>query len=51
MGKRDDVDLPKNYYYNDDPMQAPLVTWRAHANLFLQQLDRLLRLPGDTIQY
>ena len=34
MGKRDDVDLPKNYYYNDDPMQAPLVTWRAHANLF-----------------
>ena len=30
---RDDVDLPKNYYHNDDPTQAPLVTWRAHANL------------------
>ena len=34
MGKRDDVELPKNYYYNDDPNEAPLVTWRAHANLF-----------------
>ena len=34
MGKRDDVELPKNYYYHDDPNEAPLVTWRAHANLF-----------------
>lgn len=30
---RDDVDLPKNYYINDDPEQGPMVTWRAHANL------------------
>ena len=30
---RDDVDLPKNYYLNDDPEQGPMVTWRAHANL------------------
>lgn len=30
---RDDVDLPLNYYRNDDPSQKPLVTWRAHANL------------------
>ena len=29
-----DVDLPKNYYYHDDPTEEPLVTWRAHANLF-----------------
>ena len=34
MGKRDDVELPKNYYYHDDPNEEPLVTWRAHANLF-----------------
>ena len=34
LGKRDDVDLPKNYYYHDDPTEEPLVTWRAHANLF-----------------
>ena len=33
MGVRDDVDLPKHYYMNDDPTQSPLVTWRAHANL------------------
>ena len=30
---RDDVELPVNYYRNDDPLQEPLVTWRAHANL------------------
>ena len=30
---RDDVDLPKHYYLNDDPDRGPLVTWRAHANL------------------
>ena len=34
MGKRDDVELPKNYYCHDDPNEEPLVTWRAHANLF-----------------
>ena len=31
---RDDVDLPKNYYRDNDPAKGPLVTWRAHANLF-----------------
>ena len=30
---RDDVEMPRNYYLNDDPSQPPLVTWRAHANL------------------
>ena len=34
IGKRDDVDKPKNYYLDDDPANGPLVTWRAHANLF-----------------
>ena len=32
-GIRDDVDLPKNYYRDDNPENPPLVTWRAHANL------------------
>ena len=32
-GQRDDVELPRNYYRNDDPSQGPLVTWRALANL------------------
>lgn len=31
--KRDDVEMPKNYYRNDDPELPPNVTWRAHANL------------------
>lgn len=33
LGKRDDVDMPKNYYRENDPQKAPNVTWRAHANL------------------
>lgn len=33
VGVRDDVDLPKNYYRDDDPDKGPIVTWRAHANL------------------
>lgn len=32
-GKRDDVELPKNYYRDNDPAKEPLVTWRSHANL------------------
>ena len=32
-GSRDDVELPRHYYRNDDPCQKPVVTWRAHANL------------------
>lgn len=27
------IEVPKNYYPNDDDTQEPLVTWRAHANL------------------
>ena len=33
-GIRDDVELPRNYDAGDDPLRPPLVTWRAHANLF-----------------
>ena len=32
-GIRDDVELPKNYYRDDNPDNSPVVTWRAHANL------------------
>ncbi len=27
------VQIPSNYYKNDDPAEAPLVRWRGHANL------------------
>ena len=30
---RDDVDMPVNYYRDNNPDNEPLVTWRAHANL------------------
>ena len=32
-GIRDDVDMPANYYRDNNPANEPLVTWRAHANL------------------
>ncbi len=31
---RDDVDVPVDYYTDNDPERGPHVTWRAHANLF-----------------
>jgi len=33
-GVRDDVELPRNYYKDDNPLNPPIVSWRAHANLF-----------------
>lgn len=33
MGKRDDVDMPRNYYKDNNPSNPPVVRWRAHANL------------------
>lgn len=33
-GIRADVELPRNYYRDDNPANPPVVTWRAHANLF-----------------
>lgn len=34
LGKRDDVDMPVNYYKDDNPDNEPIVTWRSAANLF-----------------
>jgi len=28
------IEIPKNYYPDDDPSKTPIVRWRAHANLF-----------------
>jgi homoserine O-succinyltransferase/O-acetyltransferase len=28
-----EIDIPKNYFCNDDPAQAPIHRWRAHGNL------------------
>ena len=33
LGKRNDVEVPKHYYRDENPTNGPLVTWRAHANL------------------
>ncbi|NLL93960.1 MAG: homoserine O-succinyltransferase [Clostridiales bacterium] len=32
MEKGLDINIPKNYYENDDPSIPPLLTWRGHAN-------------------
>ena len=31
-GKGLDIQIPKNYYPDNDPEQKPLLTWRAHGN-------------------
>ncbi len=28
-----DIDVPKNYFLDDDPGKKPVVTWKSHANL------------------
>lgn len=33
LGKRNDVEMPVNYYRHNNPDEKPLVTWRSHANL------------------
>ena len=33
MAQHKSIHVPDHYYPNDDPSKAPLVTWRAHANL------------------
>lgn len=33
LGKGLPIEMPVNYYINDDPAQGILVRWRAHANL------------------
>jgi homoserine O-succinyltransferase len=29
-----EIEIPKNYFRDDDPSKDPIVTWRGHANLF-----------------
>lgn len=36
LGKGLPIQKPYNYYTDDDPEKAPLVTWRAHGNLLFQ---------------
>ena len=33
LGRGLDIDVPKNYFPNDDPDSKPLVTWRSHGHL------------------
>jgi homoserine O-succinyltransferase len=34
LAKGLDIEMPENYYIDNDPSKAPFVRWRAHANLF-----------------
>lgn len=33
IAKGMEIDVPRNYFANDDPSKPPLVKWRGHANL------------------
>jgi homoserine O-succinyltransferase len=34
MAKGQKIEIPRNYYPDNDPSKTPVVRWRAHANLF-----------------
>ena len=35
-----DIEIPYNYYRDDNPQNIPLLTWRSHANaLYTNWLD------------
>lgn len=34
VNKGMDIDIPQNYFRDNNPNNKPLVTWRSHANLF-----------------
>jgi len=36
QGKK--INIPKNYFKDNDPSQVPVVTWRAHANLLFKNI-------------
>ncbi len=58
LGKGLDIDLPKNYYPNDNCQEKPLLMWRSHANnmytnwlnyyVYQQTPYNLLGTPGFT---
>lgn len=33
LEKGEPIDIPENYYQNDDPNEKPIVKWRSHAHL------------------
>ena len=33
LAKGIDIDIPENYFPNDDPTKEPLNTWRSHTHL------------------
>lgn len=35
LSKGMDINMPRNYYRNDDPEQGVVVRWRSHANLMI----------------
>ena len=44
-----DIQVPLNYFPDDDPTQRPNLQWRSHSNQSLLQLDQLLCLSGDAL--
>ena len=37
-----DINLPKNYYQDDDPEKEPIVRWRAHTNLLFKNIINMV---------
>lgn len=49
LGKGMDIQMPKNYYENNDCKNKPLLLWRAHANNLIYKLAELLCIPEHPV--
>ena len=43
------IEIPKNYYENDDPNNRPLLMWRSPCKQSLYQLAELLCISGNAL--
>lgn len=42
VDKNIDIEIPKNYFLNDNPKDRPIVRWRSHANLLFSNWIKIL---------
>lgn len=42
LNKNIDIDIPKNYFLNDDPNNKPIVKWRSHGNILFSNWLNIL---------
>ena len=49
LSKGIDIDIPENYFPNDDPTAQPLNTWRSHTHLLFSNWLNYYVYQANTI--